>query len=431
MGTIKELKVLVEALREDVTAIQNAPTSVKSLTKKISELKVAHDNEICNYQRKVDDLELKLSTALKSSSTATLDAVTRFYDVLDAKVDKHNVRLNILEEDTVPSVEDALKSHKKHIDAINEQITRIPDRTNTKTIPEHHDSSPGQYDNAGLTLKSLEQRIDGLEDYSRRDNLLFYGFREEKFENCNDKVMDLICNKLLSSDEGAENIKFVRIHRLGKYKRGSTRPIIARFVNYGDKTRVLRSCGNLSCGQSPQIYFVSEDFSQNTTALRKNLQSFVKIIKSKLGERIEKAFVKYKFAAVKQNGKIKTYSLDHLYKIEDTHPSDWWESLLPDKDVDSRGHYIRRDTSSEKLVDTRAAPNGDTGPHPEPTESVVEEEIAPLTMGTIAPSTEPTVEEPAVVEDDAPLNHAVEEDNVPLDNGDSSPHTAGEEGESS
>ena len=40
------------------------------------------------------------------------------------------MRLNILEDDTVPSVEEALKNHKKHLDTINEQITA--NRTKSK-----------------------------------------------------------------------------------------------------------------------------------------------------------------------------------------------------------------------------------------------------------------------------------------------------------
>ena len=110
MSTIKELKVLVDDLRKDLIT----QTSV------IDTLKAKMATEHDNYQRKIDNLELKLSTAANASSTATLDAVTRFYNSLDAKVDKHNIRLNIIEEDTLPSVEEALRKHKTNLDTINQ-----------------------------------------------------------------------------------------------------------------------------------------------------------------------------------------------------------------------------------------------------------------------------------------------------------------------
>ena len=46
-----------------------------------------------------------------------------------------------------------------------------------------------------LSLESLEQRIDNLEDHSRRDNLLFYGFPEDRNENCAEKVKQFIFDK--------------------------------------------------------------------------------------------------------------------------------------------------------------------------------------------------------------------------------------------
>ena len=104
------MKVLVEELRKDLTKQAGTIDTLKA--------KMATDHDI--YQRKIDNLELKLSTAAKSTSISTLDAVMRFYNLLDIKVDKHNVRLNIIEEDTLPSVEEALRKHKMNLDTINQ-----------------------------------------------------------------------------------------------------------------------------------------------------------------------------------------------------------------------------------------------------------------------------------------------------------------------
>ena len=41
--------------------------------------------------------------------------------------------------------------------------------------------------------------------------------------------------------EGARNIEFQRVHRLGRKKEGASRPIIARFLRYPDRERVFKA----------------------------------------------------------------------------------------------------------------------------------------------------------------------------------------------
>ena len=139
----------------------------------------------------------------------------------------------------------------------------------------------------------------------------------------------MICEKILPEDEYARDIRFVRVHRLEGFKRDTTRPIIARFECYTDKMDVIKSCKNLSVTGQKQQYFVSEDFSANTTNLRKNLQSLVKVVKTKLNKRIKSTYVKHTFLAIRYlNDKLRTFSIDYLLNIQNEHPSDWWESLL-------------------------------------------------------------------------------------------------------
>ena len=334
MGTIKELKVLVDALRVDVAAIQNAPTSVQSLTKTISELKAAHDNEIRNYQRKIEDLELKLSTAAKASSTATLDAVTRFYNTLDAKVDKHNVRLNILEDDTVPSVEEALKNHKKHLDTINEQITANRTKSKYNESQDHREDTRNElstknenmkYVNSSkkiVTLASLEARVDKLEDFSRRDNLLFTGIEENSNENCENTVRDILARKLLYKVCDVNKIVIVRAHRLGRFKSGQTRPIIVKFREYADKQMILQQVfkGKLiNTG-----LWATEDFSVNTTEDRKYLRTHLNAAKNVLNGKIKTSSVRYKAIHITNTdgGRF----VFPLHKVENN-PQTWWKAV--------------------------------------------------------------------------------------------------------
>lgn len=80
---------------------------------------------------------------------------------------KTDIRLDIINE--------TLDNHKETIDAVN---------ANTETIAGHikaNDSLTRAAVNnvqneGGLSLTSLEHRIDKLEDYSRRNNLIFLWF---------------------------------------------------------------------------------------------------------------------------------------------------------------------------------------------------------------------------------------------------------------
>ena len=89
--------------------------------------------------------------------------------------------------------------------------------------------------NVKSELNTLKQSILYLNSYSRRENLNFFGVKEEKGENTLHKVQMIIQNNL-----GIENpsiIEFQRIHRLGQRRGNSPRPIIARFLRYTDREK--------------------------------------------------------------------------------------------------------------------------------------------------------------------------------------------------
>ena len=142
-------------------------------------------------------------------------------------------------------------------------------------------------------IKRLEQRIDNLEDYSRRDNLLFYGFTEQFNEDCTERVQDLICKKILANNVNAAEIKFVRAHRLGKFNGSGAkpRPIIVKFREFSDKMKVFMSKKHLK--NSP--YVVTEDFSANTNSQREFLQDCINEAKTNLGDTMDAGFLRYFF----------------------------------------------------------------------------------------------------------------------------------------
>ena len=167
-------------------------------------------------------------------------------------------------------------------------------------------------------IKRLEQRIDGLEDHSRRDNLLFYGFPEQLNENCTLRVKDLIYNKILNSDY-ENDIKFVRAHRLGRYNPNSAKPraIIVKFREFNERMDVFMSKKKLK--GTP--YAVTEDFSTNTNNEREFLEDCIKTAKLGLKGDMEAGFLRYKTLIIKDSrGKLNRFSANYINQ----HPQDWW-----------------------------------------------------------------------------------------------------------
>lgn len=115
-----------------------------------------------------------------------------------------------------------------------------------------------------------------LETYSRRENLKFDGISERRMQvslNGQERSMDDTHGQLVDflqnvlEVEDAQNIEFQRIHRLGNQPRsdGSGRMIIARFLRYSDREKVIRCVYKLK-GTDFKIY---EDIPKELHDLRK------------------------------------------------------------------------------------------------------------------------------------------------------------------
>src|SRR5258705_3934811 len=123
--------------------------------------------------------------------------------------------------------------------------------------------------------KDLKERLDKMEskvrehdDRGRRNNLLFQGIEDKATESWDESektVMDFDTYFDLFNSKNPP--RFDRVHRLGAFRKGYARPIIARFTFYKEKALVLSKARNLK-GSS---YFMSEDFSIETREIRKEL----------------------------------------------------------------------------------------------------------------------------------------------------------------
>ena len=117
-------------------------------------------------------------------------------------------------------------------------------------------------------VDNLERKTDDLEGRSKRNNLIFYGFRQHQNETSDElerEIQDLLTDKLdLNND-----VQFDRVHRLGS-KPDS--PIVARCSSYKDKVSILKEKKKL---QGSTI-FIGEDFSTRVREIRRQLAPHLK-----------------------------------------------------------------------------------------------------------------------------------------------------------
>ena len=102
---------------------------------------------------------------------------------------------------------------------------------------------------------------------------MFYKFKEEKGEtdqHCMEKLYDLMENEL--GLQNARAIQFHRVHRVGRYNRTKTRPIVAKFAFYPDRERVRAAAKNLE-GTN---YSIGQQFPKEIQDRRRRLVPLMK-----------------------------------------------------------------------------------------------------------------------------------------------------------
>ncbi len=103
----------------------------------------------------------------------------------------------------------------------------------------------------------LNEKLLRLECYQRRNNLVFEGIRETRYETDYDVYQKLVAvlREIPQLRNCAHLIRISRCHRLGPYIPNQHRPVIAHFHWFGDLRFIL---GNRS--QLPSGIYVREDF---------------------------------------------------------------------------------------------------------------------------------------------------------------------------
>ena len=123
----------------------------------------------------------------------------------------------------------------------------------TKTEKEIKELEDG-LDFANTERESFKEKFDKLRDekiymevYQRRENLRFFGIKEEADteEDAREVLVGFLKTEL--GMENADQIEFQRVHRVGKCvsSNGKPRQIIARFLKYPQREEVMSNARKL------------------------------------------------------------------------------------------------------------------------------------------------------------------------------------------
>ena len=109
------------------------------------------------------------------------------------------------------------------------------------------DSFKEKFDKLKCEIKQLRDEKIYMEVYQRRENLRFFGIKEEADteEDAREVLVGFLKTEL--GMENADQIEFQRVHRVGKCvsSNGKPRQIIARFLKYPQREEVMSNARKL------------------------------------------------------------------------------------------------------------------------------------------------------------------------------------------
>ena len=163
-----------------------------------------------------------------------IDKIEKTVNSINSKVSDLEVKMQTLEsrlsdnEKSCQFISNMNEQNQKAIQTNKDELKNVKKRCNevekdTKSIKSSN--------------QKLESKVDDLESRSMRENLMFYGIKEEgDNENCEDLVKN-VCNDTLKITT-AHQLLFDRAHRVGRKSGVKARPIVVKFHYYHERELV-------------------------------------------------------------------------------------------------------------------------------------------------------------------------------------------------
>ncbi|KAL8591127.1 hypothetical protein ACOMHN_063751 [Nucella lapillus] len=143
-----------------------------------------------------------------------------------------------------------VKCQAESLKRIEDAVVKLSkDMTDVKQAAEDNKSAittlTVKQDNTSDAIGDLQDEVDRLESFSRRNNVRLFGIpesaRAEDFDTCAETVKKTLQNDIPQINW--DNDPVVRAHRIGRYNHNnpSPRPIIVKFTRWGDAMKVMRN----------------------------------------------------------------------------------------------------------------------------------------------------------------------------------------------
>ena len=216
--------------RQDSDTKQDSPTQNQSLKKYKHIEDIQSDSSYIEFEDKEEEIEgLENVSTFKMAGTSDPDSMTAA--VIKALQNPHVIEtlINPIREEIKKGFQEEIKELK---DIINEKNTKIKDLETRVSDLEKNENEK---------VCELENKVEQLEMYGRRNGVRIYGIDEEKGENTDQLVLNL------AHSIGADIPKFAlgRSHRVGRPNNKGHRAIIAKFISHNYKVELLKCKKNL------------------------------------------------------------------------------------------------------------------------------------------------------------------------------------------
>ena len=106
-------------------------------------------------------------------------------------------------------------------------------------------------------MRSFDNRLDEIEQYTRRDNVIISGMAEAHGENTNQMVVKLAKEVGMDLEERDISVS----HRLGEKRTARPTPIIAKFVRRDVKVQLLQRKKQLRGKTGYKSVYIDEQLS--------------------------------------------------------------------------------------------------------------------------------------------------------------------------
>lgn len=193
-----------------------------------------------------------------------LDKLGKDFNSLKQTVDQHSLDLTTVQSDLKQGTE-LSKTLKTKIDKLEKEGASQCHMSALET-------------SLFTENRKLRSEITKLEEYSRRNNLLFHGFDERQGEDCVLRIQSFLADNLDLGDAG-RRILISKAHRMGPKHQDKIRPILVQFVLSTDVWTILKKRSGLAqdqSGEAKQKYYITKDYPESIVKIQSQLRPVLK-----------------------------------------------------------------------------------------------------------------------------------------------------------